>query len=115
MYSEQTKELLNHLKFGKSNAIKRSQLAKELGVNDREARRRISYARLEGVCIGNEQDGNGYYLPIKSEELARQYKQTIHRARVLLAQLRGIRAEMGKDPSQMTLEDVLEKEIENAV
>lgn len=105
MYSEQTKELLSHLHFGKNNAIKREQLARELGVADREARKRVSYARLEGVCINNDQDGAGYYIPLSRMELERQYRQTLNRAVKILNTLKAQRAELGRDQNQLELED----------
>ena len=97
MKSETTEMLLGALKTGKENAVSRQSLALLFDGSDRNMRRAVAQARLEGVCICNEQDGGGYYLPDTQEELKRQYYQTLNRAMAIFAQLKYIREKMGID------------------
>ena len=93
-YSRSTTKLLTILGIGKEHAVKREDLATLMETDDTSMRRAVCLARLEGVCINNDQDGIGYYLPNTIEELKRQYQQTERRAKILFAQLRAIRIQM---------------------
>ena len=95
MKSKTTEMLLGALKTGKENAVSRQNLALLFDGSDGNMRRAVAQARLEGVCICNEQDGGGYYLPDTQEELKRQYSQTLNRARAIFAQLKYIREKIG--------------------
>ena len=107
MMTARTEQIMGLLGKGKENAVKREVLAAALGVDDRAARQAVCYARLEGNCICNEQDGSGYYLPDKEEECRRQFKQTMARALKLFRQLTPLRHEMERyaDKDQLTLFD----------
>lgn len=100
-----TKSLISLLGKGEQNAVPRNILAALMGMDDRSMRRAISYARLEGVCIANTQNGKGYFLPDSREEYKRQYKLTEHRGKVILAQLKALRQAINEDENQMDLED----------
>lgn len=109
-YSHTTTKLLSILGIGKEHAVKREDLALLMEMSDAEMRKAVCLARLEGVCINNDQDGDGYYLAHTIEELRRQYQQTERRAKILFAQLRGIRVQIA------TIEDAeawkeMEKEL----
>ena len=90
-YSPSTERLLSILGRGSDRAVGRNLLAKLMNTNDSGMRKAVCLARLEGVAINNDQNGDGYYLPDTLEELKRQYAQTEHRAKILLAQLKAIR------------------------
>lgn len=106
--SESTERLVEILGSGKKNAVKRSELLSVYGGSDRQMRMAICKARLEGVCINNDQDGSGYYIPDRLDELEAQYRQTEARGKKILAQLKAIRHEIdtirGKD--QLKLSDI---------
>lgn len=76
---------------GKENAIGRKDLAERLGVGDRTMRQWVELARLDGLVVANDQDGNGYYQPATDAELKRQLAQNDHRAKTILAQNKHIR------------------------
>lgn len=105
--TERTALVLSLLGKGKENAVRREDLAAALGVDDRAAREAVCYARLEGFCINNDQDGTGYYLPDSEEECHRQFKQTMARALKLFKQLTPIRHELERyaDADQLSLFD----------
>lgn len=60
-------------------------------ISDRTMRKWVEKARQEGMVIGNDQDGNGYYLPESASELEGIYRQNQHRAMAILAQQKHIR------------------------
>lgn len=60
-------------------------------IKDRQMRKLIEKARQEGMVIGNDQDGRGYYLPETREELERIYHQNQSRALAILRQQKHIR------------------------
>lgn len=103
--TETTQRLIGLIGEGHENAISRTDLLGFFGGSDRQMRMAISMARLEGVCINNDQDGAGYYRPTAQDEIRRQYKQTLNRARTIFAQLKALRAELGIE-GQMTLADL---------
>lgn len=109
-YSESTARLLGVITPGKANAVPREELRELTGWKDREMRRKISLARLEGVPICNDQDGKGYYIPTKADEIRAQLKQVKARASVLLKQL----APLSRKIAALTeaLEGQLEFELE---
>lgn len=104
-YEEDAKRIVGLLGVGKKSAVRRSDLLEMFGGGDRQMRRAIAYARLMGYRINNDQDGCGYYIPNKLEELERQYKQMRRRAKTILAQMTAIRYEMERYgiPGQMRL------------
>lgn len=85
-----------------------------MGVDDRKMREMVSMARLEGVCIANDQNGNGYYLPENLDEYKRQYRQTANRGKKLLAQLKYLRHAIAdlEDENQLELEALLKGEVQ---
>lgn len=65
-------------------------------VNDRQMRHYIEIARQEGLVIGNEQDGRGYYIPETLKELEITYRQNQSRALAILKQQKHIRRKMAE-------------------
>ena len=61
--------VLDCLHFGKRNAVTRTQLQIKTGLNDRQIRAEIEQLRREGSPIFNSQDGEGYYLATKDDDL----------------------------------------------
>ena len=104
--TETTLKVYQILGYGKENAIERKAIADRLCVDDRTAREWIQRAKIEGVVICNEQDGKGYYLPLTTDEYKKQYKQTMSRAKSLLAQIKAIRSGMGIE-GQVSLDDLI--------
>lgn len=106
-YAEDAERLVSLLGRGKANAVSRSELLEMFGGKDRDMRKVIAYARLLGHRINNDQDGSGYYLPDRLEELTKQYKQMKRRAKTILAQMTAIRYEIERYgiPGQISLTD----------
>lgn len=65
-------------------------------VSDRQMRHYIEIARQEGLVIGNEQDGRGYYIPETLKELEITYRQNQSRALAILKQQKHIRRKMAE-------------------
>lgn len=108
-----TEKLISLLGKGVGQAVSRNQLAVLMGLNDRQMRETVAYARLEGICIANDQNGGGYYLPENLEEYKRQYRQTLNRGRNILSQLKALRhaiADM-EDQDQLELENLIKGEM----
>lgn len=94
--SETTEALARILMFGAENAIKRAALIAMTGWPDRELRRNIEKARVEGLVIANDQNGKGYYRPNKREEFERLHRQNKSRALAILKQQKHIGREMNE-------------------
>ena len=111
--TESTKQLVCLLGKGEGQAVSRNTLAVLMGVDDRKMREMVSLARLEGVCIANDQNGKGYYLPDDLDEYKRQYRQTANRGRKILAQLKALRHAIAdlEDKDQLELEALLRGEV----
>ena len=65
-------------------------------VSDRTMRHYIEIARQEGLVIGNDQDGAGYYIPETLKELEITYRQNQSRALAILKQQKHIRRKMAE-------------------
>ena len=95
-HSQTTEVLARILTFGAENAIPRAALIMKTGWPDRELRRNIEKARVEGLVIANDQNGKGYYRPNKREEFARLHRQNKSRALAILKQQKHIGREMNE-------------------
>lgn len=115
-YAEDAERLVSLLGRGKANAVSRSELLEMFGGKDRDMRKVIAYARLLGHRINNDQDGSGYYLPDKLEELTKQYQQMKRRAKTILAQMTAIRYEIERYgiPGQISLTDA-DRKVERSI
>lgn len=103
-HSPLTVTLIALLGFGKANAVRREELASMLHVDDRTMRRCIAYARLEGVPICNDGDGNGYYIANRQEDARTVRERETRRAKSILANNRPFKeAERKMDTDQMRL------------
>ena len=71
-------DILDYIPTGRKNSIKRSELCRRTGINDRAMRALIHKARGT-IPILNMQDGNGYFIPDMNADderiLLRQYVQ----------------------------------------
>ena len=106
-YSKTTAQLLCLLRRGEKNAVSRKDLCAVMEMSDRSMRKAVSLARLEGLCICNTQNGDGYFLGDTVAELKKQYNQVESRGRHIFAQLNALRAEIDRlDPNQMRLDDI---------
>ena len=65
-------------------------------VSDRQMRHYIEIAKQEGLVIGNDQDGRGYYIPETLKELEITYRQNQSRALAILKQQKHIRRKMAE-------------------
>ena len=110
MHSENTEKLLNILQKGKENAVKRGDMARLLGTDDRQARQYIEDARREGVVICNDYDGKGYYIPTKIEELVRQFRRSRAMATAINSQLWAIKKAI-EHTDQITLYEIMKGEV----
>lgn len=100
--------ILEHIPFGKENAVSRDYLAGLYGggeSGDRKAREAIEKARLTHVII-NAQNGKGYFQPKDNEGylVEKQYRQTDHRANSINRQRRAIREWQEEHSGQIKLE-----------
>ncbi len=89
-----TEYIVNHIPYGKDKAVSRRFLCLLLGMNDREMRRTIQQARIEGHIIINDQTGRGYYRSDDPADILKQYKQNDHRAKSILVQQKHLRARL---------------------
>ena len=64
---------LNFLGYGEKNAIKREELARVMGVNERTAREAIRQLRMNGHAVVN--NGSGYYLAETAGEVDRECRK----------------------------------------
>ena len=85
---EKVNALLLYLGHGKENATSRKALCSLLGLSDGRMRRVIAAARNQGHFICSLADGRGYYLSDDIEEIYRQYKEDIGRAKAILNRCR---------------------------
>lgn len=87
--SEKHFTLLNLLGRGAENATRREDLSVLTGMSDREVRKILSDISVNGgVVICNTQNGAGYFLPARKEEVVAQMLQDDHRAKRILAKRR---------------------------
>ena len=92
-------DIVNHIPYGRENAIRRDKLCRIAGLGDRAMREEIEKARHDGIIILNDQDGKGYFRSDDIEDIYRQYKQNRSRARSILHQntpLRRVLREAGR-------------------
>lgn len=82
--------LISAIPVGKNNAVTNYQLRELLGISDREVRRLVSIARRE-VCIINDQNGKGYYMPESRAEAEKWIKQETARAKSIFLGMKGAR------------------------
>jgi hypothetical protein len=71
--------MIQYIPTGKENGIKRSELCKLSGLQDREMRREIEAQQLQGVPIVNME--NAYYIARNYDELTPYTKRERKRAR----------------------------------
>lgn len=84
-----TEVLADKIPFGRENAISRERLANELGMSDREIRRYIEKARVDGLMIVNP--GCGYFQTDDLDELSEQYWKDTSRAMAVLTRRKRMR------------------------
>lgn len=82
--------LVSAIPVGKKNAVTNHQLRELLGISNREVRRLVSIARRE-VCIINDQNGKGYYMPETKAEAEKWIKQETARAKSIFLGMKGAR------------------------
>lgn len=79
-------DIISAIGVGRENAVTRAQLCDKLGMGDRAVRKLIEDARNQGALIVNEQNGKGYYIATKLEEVCRQYAVNKARAMSIICQ-----------------------------
>ena len=80
--------VVNHIPFGRENAVSRRMLAQQTGMTDRQVRRCIEDARRDGVFIISDQERGGYYQTAQLNEIEYQYRIDRARALAVLARLK---------------------------
>lgn len=85
--------ILEHIPYGRENAIKREELCARMQTSDRSMRGLIEEARRDDHIIINDQTGAGYYRPTADdlESISAQYWQDTHRALSILARRKAAR------------------------
>lgn len=97
-YSETTKVI--KAIFDTQHRIQREALrlylsaALKENISDRKMRALLEIAKNEGFVIGNNQDGQGYYVPETLKELEIIYRQNENRALSILRQQKHIKRKM---------------------
>lgn len=63
--------VIEYVPMGKRNAIATSELAKRIGISQREARKAVFNARCKGeiICSTCGENASGYYRPTSVEEI----------------------------------------------
>ena len=84
-------KLVDNLRFGKENAITRENLAKKMGMGDRDMRELVERARRAGYIIVNDCKGNGYYRTNNADDIEKAYWQERRRALSILSRLKTMR------------------------
>lgn len=84
-------KLIDNLRFGKENAITRENLAKKMGMGDRDVRELIERARRDGYIIVNDCKGAGYYRTNNPDDIEKAYWQERRRALSILYRLKTMR------------------------
>lgn len=82
--------LISAIPVGKKNAVTNYQLRTMFDISDREVRKLVSLARRE-VCIINDQNGKGYYMPETKAEAEKWIKQETARAKSIFLGMKGAR------------------------
>lgn len=101
--------LLEHIPYGKENAVSRASLGELRGggpTGDRRARKEIKQLREAGEIIINDQSGDGYYRPTNMEEARRYLAQEESRARSIYRSLRALRRKVKALPGQERMKGV---------
>lgn len=93
---------------GKANAVTRAQLCALTGLSDRNVRRLIEIARIEGEIIINAQDGAGYYVSDNPEDIRRQMATNRSRAMSILRQQKYLRRRLAEieNAGQLRMEEI---------
>ena len=90
-WPEGVQRIAGAIPFGRTNAVTREHLSRELLLTDRKVRELIEQARRCGCIIINAQDGRGYYRTEDLDEIERQYKQDTARAMSILSRRKTLR------------------------
>lgn len=79
--SKQIFNVIEYIPTGKQNAIAMSELAKRIGISQREARKAIFNARCKGeiICSTCGENASGYYRPTSVEEVRPYIAMQEHR------------------------------------
>lgn len=88
-------KITDYIGRGRENAVTRSRLAELTGLGDRTIREMISQERRETVII-NLQNGDGYYIPTKAEEVKRFVSQETARLKSIGWSLKAARKLLDK-------------------
>lgn len=83
--------VLDYIGTGRANAVTRQELVRRMDLPDRKVRNMIEAARRDGALIINAQDGAGYYIGDRLEDLRHQYKINNSRAMSILVQQKHLR------------------------
>lgn len=73
--------VVEYIPIGKQNAIAMSELAKRIGISQREARKAIFNARCKGeiICSTCGENASGYYRPASIDEVRPYIAMQEHR------------------------------------
>lgn len=82
---------MNILDYFKPGYNTRTELCARSGLSDRKVREEIEKTRRNGTIILNNQDGKGYFISKKLEDLKKQYHQNNSRAMSILVQQKYLR------------------------
>lgn len=88
MNLHQCAALLQDRHFGAVNAVKGPELAKELGVSNRDLREIVNTLRRDGVPIASNSDG--YFYAETAQEVRATLNHMKHRIRGITAAIRGL-------------------------
>lgn len=89
MAAKQIIDFYEILPFGEHNAMRRSELAQELGISERSLRTELTRARKAGMIICTGKTG-GYFLPDSPEECKQAYYRVVKRATKTVCNLESV-------------------------
>lgn len=96
-------KILNLLKEGKENAIRRETLIEKTGMADRTVRENIRSMRLKGIEIMSLSSCAGYWLPVSYEDKREYFDQMNSRGRSCMSVIKTVRKDLKRGKNQISI------------
>lgn len=98
-------QILEHLPYGKDNAIPKAKLMEITGLSERSVRQNIAILRNKSdVIICSNSRSKGYYYPLDENEAQEFINETIHRIIELYASKKKAEEWVKKNKNQVRIE-----------
>lgn len=89
------RKILEHIDFGRENAVPMKELSRLLGVSERDVRRLIERARIDNFAILSSEEG--YFLPATWTEICDYCARTALRIQTAVLTFAPIYRKIGRD------------------